>query len=341
MVEITDKVPEEAWNKFLATCDNATIYHTPEWKKFLEKTFDYESKYLFAKDECGDIIGLLALFYIRSKLRGNELCSIPFSYSSSYIGSESVENLLIDGGIYLYHKLNADSFEIRDKVNHDKFQIKNSFCVHTVGLSSNANEVWQKIGKGTRSSTKKPITKGLYVYSTKNMEDLKQFCELNCITKKKIGVPCHPWKFFKNMFELMNEYVILYVVKSNNEIIAGGIFEYFKDTVTFGYAACDPNYLDLRPNNLVVWKSIEDACANDYKYYSFGRTSYDNKGLIAFKERWGATETELCYSYYPEIPTSSIMNRDNFKYKLGRKVFREMPVKMYKPVSEILFKHLY
>jgi lipid II:glycine glycyltransferase (peptidoglycan interpeptide bridge formation enzyme) len=341
MIEIIENVTEEAWDKFLYTCNDATIYHTPEWKRFLEKTFNYKSKYLFAKDESENIVGLLALFYVRSKLRGNELCTMPFSYSSSCIGPESVKKDLLDEGINLYHKLNADRLEIRDKVNHDKFQFQNSFCAHTIELSANANEVWQKISRGARSSTKKPIKNGLSVYSTKSLEDLKKFCELNCITKKKIGVPCHPWKFFENLFELMSEHVILYVVKYNNEIIAGGVFEYFKDTVTFGYAACNPGYLDLRPNNLIVWKSIEDACVNNYKYYSFGRTSYDNKGLIAFKERWGAVETELCYSYYPKIPTSSIMNRDNLRYKLGRQVFREIPIKMYKPISEILFKHLY
>ncbi|MDW7731257.1 MAG: GNAT family N-acetyltransferase [Methanolobus sp.] len=341
MVEITENVEEEAWKKFLYRCDDATIYHTPEWKTFLEKTFKYESKYLFAKDECGNIVGLLALFYVRSKLRGNILCTMPFSYCSSYIGSNCVRKLLLDEGINLCHKLNAGCFEIRDKVNHDKFQFQNSYCVHTIELSSNANEVWQRISRGARSSTKKPIRYGIDVYSTKNIDDLKEFCELNCITKKNIGVPCHPWKFFKNLFEFMNEYVILYIVKYNNEVIAGGVFEYFKDTVTFGYAASNPNHLDLRPNNLLVWKSIEDACANNYKHYSFGRTSYDNKGLIAFKERWGAVETELYYSYYPKIPNSSIMKRDNIQYKLGTKIFKDMPIQIYKPCSHILFQHLY
>jgi len=341
VVEITENVTEEEWKKFLYECDDATIYHTPEWKKFLKKTFGYKSRYLFAKDEHGNIAGLLALFHVKSKLRGDELCTMPFSHNSSCIGSEDVRNILLDRGIELYHELNAGRFEVRGKVDHDKFHFQKSFCVHTIELSSNANEVWKRISRGARSSTKKPIRCGVDVYPTKNIEDLKDFCQLNRITKKKIGVPSHPWKFFKNLFELLNEYVVLYVVRYNEEIIAGGIFEYFKDSVTFGYAAYNPDYLSLRPNNILVWKSIEDACVNEYKHYSFGRTSYDNKGLIAFKERWGAVETELYYSYYPTIPHSIIMDRDNIQYKLGIKVFRDMPVKIYNPCSDILFRHLY
>ncbi|TGC08300.1 lipid II:glycine glycyltransferase FemX [Methanolobus halotolerans] len=341
MVEVTENVNEYEWKKFLYMCDDATIYHTPEWKQFLEKTFDYKPKYLFAKDECGNIVGLLALFYVRSKLRGNMLCTMPFTYSSSCIGSEDVRNLLLEEGINLYHGLNAGCIEIRGKVNHDKFHIQKLFCVHTIELSTHPSEVWQKISRGARSSTKKPIKHGVKVYSTKDIKELKSFFELNCTTKKRIGVPSHPWKFFKNLFELMNEYVVLYVAKYNNEIIAGGIFEYFKDTVTFGYAAHNPNHLSLRPNNILVWKSIEDACVNNYKYYSFGRTSYDNKGLMTFKERWGAVETELYYSYYPDIPNQFLMKRDKIQYKVGTKIFREMPIQLYKPCSSVLFQHLY
>ncbi|WP_406656881.1 GNAT family N-acetyltransferase [Methanolobus sp. ZRKC2] len=341
MVEITENATEKAWHKFLHVCNDATIYHTPEWKKFLEKTFNYESKYLFAKDECGNIVGLLALFYVRSKFVGNKLCTMPFSHSSSYIGSENTKKLLLDEGIKLCHKLNAGYFEIRDKVNHEKFQFQNSFCIHTIELSSNTNEIWRKISRGARNSTKKPIKHGVDVYSTRKVEDLKDFYELNRITKKKIGVPCHPWKFFKNMFELLSEYVNLYIVKYKNKTIAGGVFEYFKDTVTFGYAAHNPSYLKLRPNNLLVWKSIEDACVNNFKNYSFGRTSYDNKGLMAFKERWGAVETELYYSYYPKIPNSLIADRGKIQYRVGTKIFRDMPASVYKPCSDMLFRHLY
>ena len=225
-------------------------------------------------------------------------------------------------------------------INSNGFHCQNSFSTYILELSSNSDETWNKLEKkSARWATTKSKKMGVRVESTKHIEDLKSFYELNCITKKDIGVPCHPWKFFKNMFELMNEYVLLYIAKYQDEIIAGGVFEYFNDTVIYGYGAADPNNLKLHPYNAFVWKSIEDACANGYKYFDFGRTSYDNEGLINFKKRWGTIEKKLYYSYYPNNPESLTGNRENIKYKYGTKAIQKMPLNIYKIFSNSTFQH--
>jgi lipid II:glycine glycyltransferase (peptidoglycan interpeptide bridge formation enzyme) len=157
------------------------------------------------------------------------------------------------------------------------------------------------------------------------------------MTKKRIGVPCHPWKFFKNMFKILNDDIILYIAKYKGEIIAGGIREYFKDTVICGYSAANPKYLKLEPYNAFMWKTIKDAGLKGYKYCDFGRVSYDNTGLIFFKKRWGTIEKKLYYSYYPKNPKSLTGNRKNIKYKLGVKVIRRMPMPIYKKFSDVVF----
>jgi len=340
MTEVTTNIKEREWKIFLDSCDAASIYHTPEWKHFLEKTFGYEPHYLFSKDENGNIDGLLPLFYIKSKLTGNRLCSVPFSHICGYIGSNNSKENLIDEGINTYSTLNVDYFEIRDAVESKVFHSQNSYSTYILELCSDIDETWYKLEKkSARWAIKKSKKMGVQVDSTKNIENLKEFYEINCLTKKDIGVPCHPWKFFKNMFELLNEYVSLYVAKYNDEIIAGGVFNYFNDSVLYGYGAAHPDYLKFHPYNAFIWKSIEDACVNGYTYFDFGRTSYDNEGLIKFKKRWGTTEKKLYYSYYPDNPKALTENRENFKYKYGTKVIQKMPIFVYKKFSDSMFQH--
>ena len=340
MIEVTTSVNEKNWKSFLNSCDDASIYHTPEWKLFLEKTFGYESHYLFVKDENDNITGMLPLFFIKSKLTGNRLCSVPFSHICGSVHSNDSKDLLITEGMNFFSKLNAKYFEIRDIVDSNGFHSQNSFSTYILKLSPHVDKTWHKLDKkSARWATKKSKKMGVQVDSTKNIDDLRIFYELNCITKKNIGVPCHPWKFFKNMFNLLNEYVSLYTVKYNNEIIAGGIFEYFNDTVLYGYGAADPDHLNLHPYNAFVWKSIEDACTNDFNYFDFGRTSYDNEGLINFKKKWGTVEKKLYYSYYPKNPESLTENRENFKYKYGIKAIQKMPIPIYKKFSDVVFGH--
>lgn len=338
MITITTKVTENKWKEFLESADSATIYHTPEWKEILEKSFGYKPCYLFAKTESDEIVGMLPLFYIKSKLTGNRLCSVPFSHICGPIGDETAVNLLINEGVSLYKNLKAEYLEIRDYCDFNGFQSQNAFSTYILELSSNIEEVWRKLDKGSvRWAIKKSQKSGVSVGVTRNIEDLKEFYELNCMTKKEIGVPGHPWKFFKNLFTLLSDYVSIYVAKYNDETIAGGLIEYFKNTVSYGYSAADPGYLKLHPYNAFIWKSIEDACSNGYKYYDFGRTSYDNVGLINFKKRWGTVEKKLYYSCYPKNPESLTENRDNLKYKLGTKVIRKMPMPVYKKFSDAVF----
>ncbi|HAU30914.1 MAG TPA: GNAT family N-acetyltransferase [Desulfotomaculum sp.] len=338
MIKIVNKVEENKWKKLLDTYDKATIYHTPEWKKTLEGTFGYKAHYFFAIDECGELVGLLPLFYVRSQITGSRICSVPFAHNCGPIGDEATVSFLAGKAIDLYKDLNADYFEVKDKVGFDNFEYQNAFSTYILELSPDLGIMWKKLDSGSaRWGVKKSHKEGVSVSKTQSIEDLKEFYELNCITKKKIGVPCHPWKFFKNLFKFLDSYVSLYVARYNDKIIAGGIMEYFKKTVLYGYGAADPKYLKMQPYNAFIWKSIEDACLNGYKYYDFGRTSYDNVGLINFKKRWGTAEKKLYYSYYPKNPVSLTENRENLKYKWGTKVIQRMPMPIYKKFSDVVF----
>ncbi len=338
MTEVITNIQNEEWEIFLSSINNASIYHTPQWKNFLEYTFGYKPKYLFSKDECGKLCGLLPLFYVKSKLTANRLCSVPFSHICGYLGTENSRALLTKTAMDECLKLDASYFEIRDLV--EGLQCQNSFSTYILELSPDLSTIWNKLDKGSvRRAIKKSEKMEVKVSVTKDENDLKDFYELNCVNKKESGVPCHPWKFFKNMFKFLDNNVSLYTVKYNDIIIAGGIFLYYSDTVIYGYGASHPDYLNYYPNNAFMWKSIEDACGNGYRYFDFGRVSYENKGLMNFKRRWGTTEKKLYYSYYPKNPGSLTENRETLKYKLASNVIEKMPPLIYKKFSNVVFKH--
>jgi FemAB-related protein (PEP-CTERM system-associated) len=340
MINIEKKVREKEWNSFLNKSDGATIYHTPEWKRFLEKTFGYKSEYLFANNESEDIIGFLPLFYIKSKLTGNKLCSVPFSHICDPIGTKDASRYLLEEAINLFQKSNLNFLEIRGTINDERFMNLNSFSTYILELSPKPDDVWSKLNKGSvRWAIKKARNAGVTVETTRDIGDLKEFYEINALTKKDLGVPCHPWKFFKNMFDILGTRASLYTAKFNGEIIGGGIMIDFKDRVLYGYGASNPNYLNLHPYNSFIWKSIEDSCVKGYNIYDFGRTSYSNTGLIDFKRRWGTVETKLYYNYYPMKSNLLSENRESTKYKLASRVIEKMPLLMYKQFSDVVFQH--
>ncbi|MGV8115807.1 lipid II:glycine glycyltransferase FemX [Methanothrix soehngenii] len=340
MVEIIANANADEWHKFLQTQCDATLYHTPEWKAFLEKTFGYEPRYLYATDESGRLIGMLPLFEVKSRLTGNRLCSVPFSHECGCLGDSVTRNALIDGAVAFRDKSHIEKIEIRSTVENPCFQEKNTFCTHILELSQNLQETWKRLDKSSvRWAIRKSEKLGVSVESSTTIEDLKEFYELNCLTKQILGVPCHPWKFFKNLFSILNGNVRMYISRHKGNTIAGGVIEHYRDRVLYGYGAADPSQLYLHPYNAFIWKSIEDACINGCRAYDFGRTSCDNTGLIQFKKKWGTQERELCYSYYPSSGRSVVTERDSTICRLGNSVIRTMPMSAYKAFSMSVFGH--
>ena len=68
------------WENFISESTDATIFHTLEWKRIIEKTFKYKSHYMLSKNEFVD--GALSLFQVNSFIFGKRLIGLPFAFSA-------------------------------------------------------------------------------------------------------------------------------------------------------------------------------------------------------------------------------------------------------------------
>jgi hypothetical protein len=308
----------------------------------LEQTFGYEPYYCFVLNENGKIIGLLPLFRVESKLTGNRLCSAPFSHICGYIGEKDAFNAVISKVYSFYRYLKLDYMEIREAINEGDFQVKSTFFTYILELSPRPEVVWNKLKQNAKRNITKASKMGVRAELSSSIDSLRKFYELNCFNKKMLGVPGHPWKFFENLFHLLNKYIHLYISKQDGEIIGGGMMITFKDTVLYAYGASNPDYLKYYPYYAFIWKCIEDICQREYLYLDFGRVDGNNKGLIDFKKKWGTIEKPLYYSFYPKGSENLSIGqkRNSFKYRLASKVMGGMPMVIYKRLSDISFRHL-
>jgi hypothetical protein len=339
MTEILQKnVPEKEWNFFLGDCPISTVYHTPGWKKFLEETFSYESCYIFAVNECREIVGFLPLFQVNSMLSGNRLSSIPFAHECNPLGSTDVVMDLIAAAIDLNKHLDVGYIELRAGTNHPAFTSQNLFSTYTLQLST-VEKTWGLIHKSAKRYIKKSM-ENLSVTRSNFKEDAEMFYQINCTNKKNKGVPSHPEKFFKNLIRIFQDSAHIYLAKLGQETIGGVItIDSGTDTVIYGYGASDPSYLSYNPLYACLWKSIEDACHRGRTCYDFGRVSYDNLGLVEFKKKWGTCEKKLCYSYFPAYRQSLSNSRDSTTHRLAAATIQRMPMPMYRAFSNKTFGH--
>ncbi|MGH8672377.1 MAG: FemAB family XrtA/PEP-CTERM system-associated protein, partial [Burkholderiales bacterium] len=65
------------WDEFVLACPEATFFHRAGWKTVIERTFGHRTWFLYAESG-NQILGVLPLAQIKSRLFGHSLSSLPF-----------------------------------------------------------------------------------------------------------------------------------------------------------------------------------------------------------------------------------------------------------------------
>ena len=110
----------------------------------------------------------------------------------------------------------------------------------------------------------------------------------------------HEQNFYKKILEILGKenHSKMYLAEYKNEIIAGMILTYFKDTAIYYYGASSNKYREVMAPYLLQWTAIKDAKERGYKYYDFlGVAPPDAKnhpwaGVTDFKLKFGGRVVE-------------------------------------------------
>lgn len=254
-------------------------------------------------------------------------------YFVSRVPSQSDEGILLKPGIQ----------NPLDVVKDDRLKPHNYHKIHILDIVDGFEKVKRGFHKDCIGrSVKKAVRCGVTVKQACSEQDLKDFYSVHARARKQQGFPIHPYRFFKNMWEILYPlgYFMLLLAEQNEKPIAGVVLFKFKDTVSFEHGASIAKYLAVRPNHLALWRAIEMACLQGYRYFDFGKTPIDNKGLLDFKRRWSADMYDVPYFYYPEIKGAMSLEQSDLKYRLFRSAQRYMPLSLAKTMGEIAYRHL-
>jgi FemAB-related protein (PEP-CTERM system-associated) len=329
VIEVNPKISIEKWNEYVNNNPKGQFCHLPIWKSVIEGSFGHKPFYFFAKDEQKNIRGILPLFLVNSPLTGKRLVSLPFSSGGPIADSQEILTNLVYASTNLCDKLRCRYLELRTNESiQTQLNVNSYFSTYLLELSD-TQELWKNLdSKSVRWAITKAQKDGVKIRESSNIKDLKYYYEVNLKTKKRLGVPGHPYSFLNNIFSRATDFTKLYIAEIEDRPIAGIICISYKDTVEYAYAASDSRYLKYHPNNLLVWQSIIDSCAKGYRFFDFGRTSPDDEGLCRFKKHWGTTQKTLYYYYYPKIPDLMALNRKGTKYRFITGLWQKLPFRL-------------
>lgn len=289
------------WGSFVEAAPRATPFHHPAWAELLASTYGYRAFAVALSYADGELIAGMPFLEVRTLARRRRWISLPFTDECPPLLSDSTSSAELAGAMAVeLERLGAPSVELRGTMDGFGWRTAADAVIHELELDSDIERIRSRF---SRSQVIRNIARaqreGVVVRHATSSKDLDAFYALHTRTRRRQGVPVQPRRFFELLWTRLVDSglaSILLADAGGREAVAGALFLTSGGTTIYKFGASDVDSWPRRPNHLIFWTAIQEACARGDGRFDFGRTDLDNRGLRAFKSGWGAQERPLRYS---------------------------------------------
>jgi hypothetical protein len=334
---------EKDWNKLILKFDDYSFFHTMEWAKVINNSYNYIPKYFLAIDE-NEVVGIVPLMFIESWLTGKRAVSLPFSDFCGPLFKNDSESSNIFQKIYRVCRSEGQKY-IEFRSATFKFPKEAQNCGidyrHVLKLEKTESELLKSLSENTRRNIKKAVKSNLILRILNDFSGIKLFYEMHCETRKKHGLPPQPFYFFNNILKVVIEKSMgdILFAEKDGKFISGAIYFKFGNKLLYKFGASYSKYFELRGNNFVMWEAIKKYQAEGFYEFDFGLTELNNEGLRKFKLGWN-TEEKLIYTTRYNIFSENFLPIETMTEGFHTRVFNQTPVFILKIIGSVLYKHI-
>jgi hypothetical protein len=342
VVEVNSRT-DPRWEAFVNNRSDSLIYHHPAWLQVLEEAFNYRPVNLACEDNAGRLQGVFPLFSMQGLLTGRQLSSLPRTpvagpltateQAMALLVREAVERTRAEEGARFQLKMLSNALDglVDDVVGVPwretyVLELPERPELLRIGNSRNHARIKWSVNKATRL--------GVEVRRAETDQELQAWYKLYLETMRWVSVPPRPYHFFEVAWNQLRPRDLLRLLLAyqseggRSRLLAGSLLLMFGQTVFYAFTGWRREDLSSRPNDVIQWQAIHDACADGYRYYDFGEVTRDNQGLAAFKSKWGA-EPRWMYRYYYPAPREleiSILDSPSRARRLAGAIWQRLPI---------------
>ena len=342
VVEV-DPLRDPRWEAFVAAHPDGLVYHHPGWLQVLERAYGYRQVGLACEDAEGQLRGVLPLFHKRGLLTGHCLSSLPHTpVAGPLAGDAQAAAALLRGAVERAQR--GPGARLQIKAPSSRLDGLVEGVVHVpweatyvlelpgrptelrFGNSRNHGRIKWAVGKAARM--------GVEVRLAETEGELRAWYALYLETMRWHGIPPRPYRFFQAVWELLRPRGLMRLLLAEqrqagrSRLLAGSLFLMFGQTVFYAFNGRRREDLALRPNDVIQWRAIQDACSEGFRRYDFGEVEEEHQGLAEFKSKWGAELRRLHRYYYPaarDLATGGLAPATPAQ-QLARAAWRRLPL---------------
>ena len=327
-----------AWDEYAIKHSEGTFFHLSGWQQIIEEAYGHETYYLFARK--GDqILGILPLGHIRSRLFGNALISTPFCvYGGAIADNKNIQLQLETAAEQEAINRNVDYLEIRNKkATRNDWPIKELYVTFRKNIDPDPEINLKAIPRKQRAMIRKGIKAGLM---SAIHDDIDTFFNIYSTSVRNHGTPVFPKRYFSLLKSIFEEKCEVRVVYNKDKPISSVLSFYFRDEVLPYYGGGLTAARQYKAFDFMYWDLLQSSCLAGVSVFDYGRSKLGT-GSYSFKKNWGFEPMPLPYQYRlvkaDYIPD---VNPLNPKYQVFIKFWQKLPLSLANTFGPYLSKNL-
>lgn len=333
---------DEEWDSRLSSNDGWYFCQGTAWARVLERTYGYRPNY-FATLAGGHLDSLLPVMEVDSWLTGRRGVSLPFTdYCDPLAGDLPAFQRLFNQAVVYGRDRGWKYLELR---GGKRFLVpalpSQQFYGHEIALVNDQKQLFSALASPVRRAIRKAEKQGVTVDILNDATGIKQFFSLQCLTRRKHGLPPQPFRFFQNLqkYVLAEGGGIILLARFGARTVAGSIFFHAGQQAFYKFGASDQAMLELRGNDLVMWEGIKYYASRGFRTLHLGRTSLIHEGLRRFKLGWAAREHSIEYFKYDLRRSAFVRDRDE-AFGWYNRIFAALPLSLLRFLGAVLYRHI-
>jgi hypothetical protein len=324
------------WDAHLTRRPDFSFFHGAAWTRVLAETYGFNPVWQ------SDGKSLLPLMEVNSWLTGRRGVALPFTDECPPLcGSAREFRPLFQQALELGRARSWKSIELRGgRGFFEETPASLAFYGYRLNLMADEARMFGSMGGSARQAVRKAEIDGVTVEVSQSAEAARDFYQLQCLTRKRHGLPPQSLGFFLNIQRhiLSQNQGMVALASWRGTKIAGAMYFFLGGRAIYKYGASDFRHQQLRPNNLVMWEGMKWLARKGSTSLHLGKTSLANEGLRKFKLNLGAVEEQIEYVKL-NLRTNRFEVENDGVAGWHNRIFRALPVFMSRRAGELLYKH--
>lgn len=338
-----DRTVTESIEHFLATQEAASPFHRPAWMQAVRRGCGHRVHYLLAS-EGSDIVGLLPLHDVKSRLFGRALVSSAFAVGGGILArDDAAERALADAAWSLAEELGCPSLELRSGAlpTGPEWHIDREVYAGFVRpLAADDDAELMAIPRKQRAEVRRSLGLDLEYSLGRGEPDRRAHYRVYSESVRNLGTPVFPRALFDAVLDAFDEDADILTVRHHGKPVASVLSLYHRGTVMPYWGGGTREARGLRANDFMYFALMRQARERGCSQFDFGRSKVGT-GAFAFKRNWGFAPQPLTYAVRTANGTAPrAINPLDPKYKLKIALWQRLPLAIANRIGPIIARGL-